>query len=863
MQLTFAANTNGTGNWLIVPTQTGVTGTPFSISVNPAGLTPGTYTGSVTVTGVGAGNPPQVIPVSLTVSNDAQIVAIVNGCNTSLNQNCPMLFAYQPSGQLPAQQTIRLTSSRGTPLNYTVTTSTTSCGNGWLVLAGSTTGTTDGLVNVAINPQGVAAGTCAGSISIAATSPGTGAPTPNSPITIPVTLYVSNTPLLTVNPMALNFSALLNGAGPQAQNITIGTTSTTDALNYTVTFTTTSGGSGWLFVGPLSGTTLAGSNTLTVSVLPGILSPGTYNGTITITATTQSGGAVADSPITVPVTFTVTAGNLTVGPTTLTFTTTLGGTSPSNQQLTIGSTGPALAFSVTAATQSGGNWLTATPATGTTPGMVTVGVDASKFTAGGTYNGTVTITSTTPFAGNSPTIIPVTVQVGQGTLAVTPDTLTFTQVVSGSAPAAQNLNVTGTPGAISFTASTATDNSGTWLSVTPTTGTTPGMVAVSVNSGNLPVGQYLGTVTITATGGAQGSPKNVRVTLNVVNAQTVTVSPATLTFNYVTSLAVPAAQTVNVTATGGTANIFAAATTSSGGNWLSVTPTTGTTPASLSISVAPQNLAPGNYTGMVQVDTPSSTTHPSATVTVNLSVTTVPKPVIGAIANAASYAKVSISPGENIVLFGTGVGPADLAKGRVTGGTVDTTAGNTRVLFDGVAAPVIYASATQTSVMVPYGVGGRTSTNVVVEYQGVQSNAVSYNVTPTVPGVYTMNQAGDGPGAILNQDFSVNSAANPAAKGSVIQIYMTGEGATTPTSPDGGIAPTNGSGLNKPILPVTATVGGLPATVQYYGSAPGIVYGVMQVNVTVPAGAPSGATVPVQVSVGPVSTQSNVTVAIQ
>ena len=52
------------------------------------------------------------------------------------------------------------------------------------------------------------------------------------------------------------------------------------------------------------------------------------------------------------------------------------------------------------------------------------------------------------------------------------------------------------------------------------------------------------------------------------------------------------------------------------------------------------------------------------------------------------------------------------------------------------------------------------------------------------------------------------------------------------------------------MLPVTATIGGIPATVQYYGSAPGIVYGVMQVNITVPANAPSGGNVPVQITVG-------------
>ena len=77
--------------------------------------------------------------------------------------------------------------------------------------------------------------------------------------------------------------------------------------------------------------------------------------------------------------------------------------------------------------------------------------------------------------------------------------------------------------------------------------------------------------------------------------------------------------------------------------------------------------------------------------TVNLTVTAIPKPVVTLIQNAASYAAGGISAGENIVIFGTGIGPADLALGTVTNNAWDTTAGNTRVFFDGVPAPVLYA----------------------------------------------------------------------------------------------------------------------------------------------------------------------------
>jgi uncharacterized protein (TIGR03437 family) len=216
------------------------------------------------------------------------------------------------------------------------------------------------------------------------------------------------------------------------------------------------------------------------------------------------------------------------------------------------------------------------------------------------------------------------------------------------------------------------------------------------------------------------------------------------------------------------------------------------------------------------------------------------------------------------VIFGTGIGPATLVLGHVTNGVVDPSAGNTRVLFDGVAAPVIYASALQTSVMVPYGVAGRTSTNVQVEFLGVQSAAIPFNLLQATPGIYTLNQAGTGPGATLNQDgVTVNGPGTPAAKGSVVSIYMTGEGQTTPVGADGAIIPADGTGLKKPNLAVTATIGGVAATVTYAGSAPGIVSGVMQVNVQIPAGAASGGAVPLVITVGTTPCQSGVTVAVQ
>ena len=130
-----------------------------------------------------------------------------------------------------------------------------------------------------------------------------------------------------------------------------------------------------------------------------------------------------------------------------------------------------------------------------------------------------------------------------------------------------------------------------------------------------------------------------------------------------------------------------------------------------------------------------------------------------------------------------------------------TILGTTRVLFDDVAAPIIYVSATQTSVMVPYGVSGRATTSIVVEYSGVQSDPLTYNVAQAAPGIYTLNSQGTGPGAILNQNGSPQQPHTPEKRGNVIAIYMTGEGATNPQGVDGAIIPPVAAPSRSPCSP--------------------------------------------------------------
>jgi uncharacterized protein (TIGR03437 family) len=232
------------------------------------------------------------------------------------------------------------------------------------------------------------------------------------------------------------------------------------------------------------------------------------------------------------------------------------------------------------------------------------------------------------------------------------------------------------------------------------------------------------------------------------------------------------------------------------------------------------------------------------------------------VANAASYASGAVAPGEIVSLFGSAIGPPSPASLALTNPVlVANSLQGVHVLFDGVPAPVLYASAGQVNVVVPYAVSGESATQVQLEYLGALSAPMSLPVAATTPGIFTLDASGAGPGAVLNAaDESVNSAANPVAPGDWVSIFATGAGATTPAGVDGLLA--NGPSY-PPNANVTVTIGGLPCQLNYEGAAPGLVSGVVQINAQVPAAVTPGPGVPVGVSIGGIAAQSGVTLAVR
>jgi amidase len=220
--------------------------------------------------------------------------------------------------------------------------------------------------------------------------------------------------------------------------------------------------------------------------------------------------------------------------------------------------------------------------------------------------------------------------------------------------------------------------------------------------------------------------------------------------------------------------------------------------------------------------------------------------------NLASGASGAVAPGEMVAISGSGLGPTAAATLSLKpNGNIDTVAGNTRVLFDGVPAPIVSAQSTQIVAIVPFSVSGKTNVQMRVEYAGQTSAPLAIPVTDAAPGIFTELRLGKGLPLIQYLDGSLNSAARPAPKGSIFTLYLTGDGIQNSLAFDGRRAALP---LQTPVLPVAVTINGASATVLYAGATLGYA-GLMAVIVQLDANVASGA-LPLAVQVGSKSSQT-------
>ncbi|MCE5309526.1 MAG: DUF5666 domain-containing protein [Acidobacteriales bacterium] len=233
----------------------------------------------------------------------------------------------------------------------------------------------------------------------------------------------------------------------------------------------------------------------------------------------------------------------------------------------------------------------------------------------------------------------------------------------------------------------------------------------------------------------------------------------------------------------------------------------------------------------------------------------------------ASFSDFAISPGQIVSVFGINIGPATEKPLMVApNDRVADKLSNTRVLFNGVPSPMLYASQGQINAVVPCGVVPGTDAMVQVESNGAWSNTRSVAVVAAWPAIFTLSNSGKGRGAILNVGDAgartVNTPSNPIARGGMVEIYATGLGQTTPACVDGAITPQNGP-YPTPTAAVTVAIDGENAPVTFVGSAPGFVYGLFQLNAQVPADAATGPNVEIKVKAGTATSPDGVTLAIR
>jgi uncharacterized protein (TIGR03437 family) len=237
---------------------------------------------------------------------------------------------------------------------------------------------------------------------------------------------------------------------------------------------------------------------------------------------------------------------------------------------------------------------------------------------------------------------------------------------------------------------------------------------------------------------------------------------------------------------------------------------------------------------------------------------------IASVANAASNLTGPVAPGEIVTISGVALGPPQLVTEQVSNGIVTTSLSGTTVAFNGVAAPVIYTSAGQVSAVVPFGITGSTA-QVTVQYRGQPPAQATVPVAVAAPALFTADYSGSGQALALNQDGSANGNCAPNLPGTpvhascfptglntLITLFVTGAGQTSPGGIDGQI---QGSATASPVLPVSVKIGGVNALVLFTSGVQDEVAGITQIQAQIPGNVQPGPAVPVVVQVGTFTTQ--------
>lgn len=496
-------------------------------------------------------------------------------------------------------------------------------------------------------------------------------------------------------------------------------------------------------------------------------------------------------------------------------------------------------------------WLTVTPESGRTTLVIRVTVNVTSMIVG-TYTDQVII-APVEGANREPVTVPVTVtlQSPPSNIVVSPASLDFvSRLGDPTAVPPQPVFLSSTGGLLPFSVSTR----GTaWLTATPVTGNVfPGFrteVPLTVNPAGLGPGVYTGTVTI-------NTPTAVTKT-TTVNAR-LTVQPGKPEFSSVWPASLPAQSPTSLLTVRGVR--FFSGTTARVNNEPVLTIVLRDN--ALQITV-PASMMTESRVLPITVTNPGAGGGEAS----GSFITTLPGPVIRGIGHAATQT-ASAAPGSLLVIYGQNLGPETLVTFDPLLPRVPTTLGGVAVELQGEGAPILYAWKDQICIAVPYGLEVQRPYMIQLTYAGRRSNLWPLFLSPAAPGLFTTNGAAAGPVAAYAYDeekkeyFLVTEAA-PALRGGFAVLYATGEGMPVQSTEAGRLDGVIARQASNPHSPVTVTVGGVPAEVHYAGASPGLLVGIIQINIRIPPTVTPGKTVPVAIRIRGVTSPAGPTLNVK
>ena len=786
----------------------------------------------------------------------------------------PLAFTTREGAAPPGE---RLISIFTTIPDLAFTASAVSAGD-WLAV-NPPGGTAPSSLVAAVDPSGLVPGSYQGVVSV--TIPD--ASPPSRTVVVSLMVEPAGDPNVVVQPTNLLFPFVL-GSEPAQKQIAILNRGGT-SLDFEATAATFSGGD-WLTVAPVSGTaTLAAPVGVTVTADPRGLLAGIYRGRVTVSSVTT--GQSLDIPVTM-----ATSGIqqvMRLSQRGFTFRAIEGGVAlPPPRRFRVLNIGSGvLNWTASASTLSGDDWLSVNPASGSADAasgdipQVEVSVNPAGL-ASGQYYGQVQVFS--PEAANSPQVIATVLNVlpegSEPGTVVQPSGLIFTGVAGGSATGPQLITLTNVSDSTkTFTLGRFTADGSGWFTPTPAAGTVapnqPVEISIQPVIDGLTARVRRGVLTIAFN---DGTVRTVEMFLVLADTGSATqrVPPIaqlegctqaelhpvfTLLgnqFNVSAAWPVPI-ETLVVDDCGDPVTAGSVLLTFSNGD--PPLPLQPLQDGRWSGTWQARNTALSEVTITATAAIPGTELQGTAQIVGGLEANpTIPQVGEGAVVSAASFApQVPVSPGNLISIFGTEMSEG---TGSAESFPLTTQLGDTTVVLGGQTLPLLFASAGQINAQVPYGIA------VNIEHQLVVQRGNSFTVPEPVtvaaaqPAIFTLDQSGTGQGLVFaatEAGLVLAEAATPARAGDVVVIWCAGLGEVDQPVTAGEGAPSFPPAITAD--PVTVTIGGIDAPVQFAGLAPGFA-GLYQVNAVIPEGVQPGNDVPVVLNVAGQSSPP-VTVALQ